>query len=860
MIKVIGFKKLKSGNKKYEITFEKNGKKYIRKFGAAGMSDFTKHKDKERRERYISRHKKDLRTNDPMKPGYLSMYILWNKPTVKASLADYKRRLNVYNRTGKFPKGITGSKKLSFGTVEIPFEQTSMNILPGDIQNLIKQHNAAMTIQGPGKKMNAKRSLIDALKIRGYTRYQRAGRNTGNKNFLNKLWTNLDPENEFTAKWFTRAAKVLTKNDFDFKTRNFWWKIVENNLTVMDEMTESGTEDPREYLDEPNRTYYLDTLEALVKILNKTGYNTTLSDTNSLDWPANALNWWKSKRTNFGTIIPFDETSLNVLPSDIQRLIQTNVSASDIQRIQRGRNIRKVPSNMMTKRFLKQLLWRMNAEYETPAYADEMMQPGGEPWLVLNPAQRATAQWLYYAADILTAKDFDDDDLWYNCLVHVVDEFVSWNPDSLNIQGQTAANMIASQDNIEILLQTIGGYIDFDEPGWYNRALYWLEQEYSTGNAFGKKNTTGGSKIPDNVVNKALYAKIKAKIKRSIKGRRWGAYDSGRLVREYKAKGGKYRGGKGKTNLGRWYKEKWVDACAWPKRKSCGRKTKEKIAYCRPSVKVDSKTPKLVQDLTKAQIKSRCAKKKKSPMKRVTKFGETTADEALGYGDGSWVIHCSYHPWGAHATVRYKPLSTWPEDYSYHYGIYNDGTLRFWSTGRAQNSQIPEALQNILVNYYNTRCLNISKTQQSPQSFYIADQYGTMTFGNVRSIDFYKQLMKTSSDPSEVTQRLRQQLQLRCGKTGNKICDNYLTELFLNIFHTIKGQLPKSDRRKQIINMIKPIENQFRHSTGYKYTPLPIKRSDYNKLRVLLGLMQDEVLDYTKDVAHLASAVLAYIS
>ena len=61
-----------------------------------------------------------------------------------------------------------------------------------------------------------------------------------------------------------------------------------------------------------------------------------------------------------------------------------------------------------------------------------------------------------------------------------------------------------------------------------------------------------------------------------------------------------------------------------------------------------------------------------------------------------------------------------------------------------------------------------------------------------------KQLMKTSSDPSEVTQRLRQQLQLRCGKTGNRTCDNYLTELFLNIFHTIKGQLPKSDRRKQI--------------------------------------------------------------
>ena len=115
MIKVVKFRKLKSGPKKYEITFLKNGKKYVRKFGAAGMSDFTIHKDKERRERYISRHKKDLKSKDPMKPGYLSMFILWNKPSLRASLADYKRRLGTYNRTGKFPIKITGSKKLKFG-------------------------------------------------------------------------------------------------------------------------------------------------------------------------------------------------------------------------------------------------------------------------------------------------------------------------------------------------------------------------------------------------------------------------------------------------------------------------------------------------------------------------------------------------------------------------------------------------------------------------------------------------------------------------------------------------------------------------------------------------------------------------
>lgn len=476
MIKVKSFKKLKSGKKKYEITFEKNGKTYVRKFGAAGMSDFTIHKDRERRERYISRHKKDLRTGDPMKPGYLSMYILWNKPSLKASLADYKRRLNVYNRTGKFPTGISGSKKLSFGAVN-PSSAEALRNLPEDIQRVIKQQCAASIIQGVGKK-----------------------------------------------------------------------------------------------------------------------------------------------KTPFGTIIPFEETSLRKLPTDLQNLIQRDVSSSDIQRIQRGRNVRKIPANMMTKRFLKQLLWRMNAEYESPAYATEQMTSEyGKPWLILNPGRTETAQWLYYAADILTAKDFDDD-LWYLCLEHVVDEFVDLDPDVNVYQGQVAANITASQDIVEILLGKIGHYVDYDEPRWYNRALAWLKQEYATGNAFGKK---GGSKIPDNVINKKLYASIKAKIKRSIKGRRWGAYDSGRLVREYKAAGGGYTGKKGKTDLGRWYKEKWVDACAWPKRKPCGRKTKEKIAYCRPSKRIDSKTPKLVQQLTKAQIKSRCAKKKKSPMERVTKFGAT---------------------------------------------------------------------------------------------------------------------------------------------------------------------------------------------------------------------------------------------
>jgi len=119
-IQVKSITKLKTGDKKFSIKFIKNDKEYNRKFGALGMSDYTIHNDIARRERYISRHKKDLRTNDPMRAGYLSMYILWNKPTFEASLTDYKRRLSIFNKTGKFPTKITGSKKLNNFGSKIP--------------------------------------------------------------------------------------------------------------------------------------------------------------------------------------------------------------------------------------------------------------------------------------------------------------------------------------------------------------------------------------------------------------------------------------------------------------------------------------------------------------------------------------------------------------------------------------------------------------------------------------------------------------------------------------------------------------------------------------------------------------------
>jgi hypothetical protein len=110
-IKLISIKKSTNKGKKLMATFETNGRRKVIHFGAAGASDFTKHGDITRRNRYIFRHLKDYRTGDPSRAGYLSMFVLWNKPSLQASITDYRRRLGVYNSTGKFPTNIAGYKK-----------------------------------------------------------------------------------------------------------------------------------------------------------------------------------------------------------------------------------------------------------------------------------------------------------------------------------------------------------------------------------------------------------------------------------------------------------------------------------------------------------------------------------------------------------------------------------------------------------------------------------------------------------------------------------------------------------------------------------------------------------------------------
>ena len=73
-----------------------SGREKTTHFGAAGMDDYTLSKDKEQRARYRKRHAKDLKTNDPTRPGYLSYFLLWGDSTsLRKNITDYKKRFNL---------------------------------------------------------------------------------------------------------------------------------------------------------------------------------------------------------------------------------------------------------------------------------------------------------------------------------------------------------------------------------------------------------------------------------------------------------------------------------------------------------------------------------------------------------------------------------------------------------------------------------------------------------------------------------------------------------------------------------------------------------------------------------------------
>ena len=95
-MKLLKIGKSDKPDKKLMATFETDGRTKTTHFGSKGMDDYTITKDKEQRDRYRQRHKKDLDTNDPTRAGYLSWFILWGDSTkMKENIKTFKNKFNL---------------------------------------------------------------------------------------------------------------------------------------------------------------------------------------------------------------------------------------------------------------------------------------------------------------------------------------------------------------------------------------------------------------------------------------------------------------------------------------------------------------------------------------------------------------------------------------------------------------------------------------------------------------------------------------------------------------------------------------------------------------------------------------------
>jgi len=84
-------------DKKYMATFQSDsGRKKVTHFGQKNADDYTLTHDTAQRERYRTRHAKDLKTHDPSKAGFLSYYILWGDSTsMAANISAFRRKFSL---------------------------------------------------------------------------------------------------------------------------------------------------------------------------------------------------------------------------------------------------------------------------------------------------------------------------------------------------------------------------------------------------------------------------------------------------------------------------------------------------------------------------------------------------------------------------------------------------------------------------------------------------------------------------------------------------------------------------------------------------------------------------------------------
>lgn len=132
-------------------------------------------------------------------------------------------------------------------------------------------------------------------------------------------------------------------------------------------------------------------------------------------------------------------------------------------------------------------------------------------------------------------------------------------------------------------------------------------------------------------IDKKLYRKVVREAKQKFMV--WpSAYASGWVVKTYKARGGKYKTIESQKKtadtrpLDRWYKQNWVNVCAYVERgvlESCGRHKAQwqDYPYCRPEKRISPQTPmtlsEILEKLGKTEIIRRCQQKRRNPREKI---------------------------------------------------------------------------------------------------------------------------------------------------------------------------------------------------------------------------------------------------
>jgi hypothetical protein len=86
-----------NAEKKYDAVFQQDsGRTKTTSFGAKGYTDFLQSADKDRRERYLTRHKANENWNEPTTAGSLSRHLLWGDSTnLSDNIRTFKSRFNL---------------------------------------------------------------------------------------------------------------------------------------------------------------------------------------------------------------------------------------------------------------------------------------------------------------------------------------------------------------------------------------------------------------------------------------------------------------------------------------------------------------------------------------------------------------------------------------------------------------------------------------------------------------------------------------------------------------------------------------------------------------------------------------------